>query len=78
MNRELIIDVAFANHCYTKQFIDGDHDPEQIILTEAKNRHRIFCPIRYELSHRLPDLIKVLPNSKVHQTPQQRNYVAAA
>jgi hypothetical protein len=75
IDRDLLVDVIFANHCYTEKFIEGLHQPEQIILTEAKDRHRIFCPTRYELSHCLPDLIKALPKSKVHQTSQQRNYV---
>lgn len=75
IGRELIIDVSFANHCYSEAFIADVHDSEQIILTEAEDRHRIFCPIRYKLSHRLPDLIKALPQRKVHQTPEARNYV---
>ena len=75
IGRELRIEVAFANHCYTEAFIAGVHEPELIILTEAEDRHRIFCPIRYALSHRLPELVKALPQSKVHQTPEQRNYV---
>jgi hypothetical protein len=75
MDRELLIDVSFANHCYTEKFVEGVHKIEQIILTEAKDRHRIFCPIRYELSHQLPALLSALPSSKVHQTSQQRNYV---
>jgi hypothetical protein len=75
IGRELLIDVIFANHCYTEKFIDGVHEIEQIILTEAQDRHRVFCPIRYELSHQLPALIRELPNHKVHQTSQARNYV---
>jgi hypothetical protein len=75
IGRELLIDVDFANHCYTKKFVEGVHEIEQIILTEAEDRHRVFCPIRYELSSQLPDLIRALPNHKVHQTSQARNYV---
>jgi len=75
IGRDLLIDVIFANHCYTEKFVEGFHEIEQIILTEAEDRHRVFCPIRYGLSYRLPDLIKALPKSKVHQTAQLRNYV---
>ena len=75
IGRELLIDVDFANHCYTEKFVEGVHEIEQIILTEAEDRHRVFCPIRYELSHQLPDLITALPSFKVHQTSQTRNYV---
>ncbi|NEW92304.1 hypothetical protein [Rhodopseudomonas sp. BR0M22] len=75
MNRELLIDVGFANHCYTEKFIKGIHSPDQIVVTEARDRHRVFCPVRYKLSFRLPKLIEALPRSKVHQTSQRRNYV---
>lgn len=75
IGRDLVIDVIFANHCYTEKFVDGLHTVEQIILTEAEDRHRVFCPIRYELSHSLPSLIAELPNRRVHQTSQTRNYV---
>lgn len=75
MDRDLRIDVDFANHCYTEKFIQGTHVPDQIVVTEAKDRHRVFCPVRYELSFQLPELIKALPRSKVHQTSQRRNYV---
>jgi hypothetical protein len=75
IGRELKIDVSFANHCYTEKFVQGVHEIEQIILTEAEDRHRVFCPIRYELSYQLPDLISSLPNYRVHQTSQSRNYV---
>jgi hypothetical protein len=75
IGRDLVIDVMFANHCYTEKFNSDVHELEQIILTEAGGRHRIFCPIRYELSLRLPELIKALPKCRVHQTAQLRNYV---
>lgn len=73
--RDLLIDVDFANHCYTKKFVEGFHAVEQILLTEARDRHRVFCPIRYALSKQLPGLIAELPKSRVHQTSQSRNYV---
>lgn len=75
LDRKLVIEVSFANHCYTEKYVEGAHEVEQIILTEAEDRHRIFCPIRYELSKQLPELIKELPSKRVHQTSQQRNYV---
>lgn len=75
IGRDLLIDVDYANHCYTEKFVDGVHTIEQILLTEAEDRHRVFCPIRYALSKQLPDLIKELPKFRVHQTSQARNYV---
>jgi hypothetical protein len=75
IGRSLAIRVTFANHCYTEKYDRGIHRPEQILLTEAPDRHRVFCPVRYGLSHRLPKLVASLPNRKVHQTAQLRNYV---
>jgi hypothetical protein len=76
INRDLSIRAQFVNHhCYTKKYDPTIHDPDEIIVTEAKDRHRVFCPVRYELSRYLPKLIPELPNSKVHQTSQSRNYV---
>ena len=75
LDRELKIRVAFQNHCYTEKFDPRIHTREQICLTEGKDRDRVFCPIRYALSHRLRGLIEALPERKVHQTGQVRNYV---
>jgi hypothetical protein len=74
IGRPLVIRVVFANHCYTKKYDPSAHTPEQIVLTEG-DRHRVFCPIRHGLSHRLPALIVDLPGKRVHQTSQVRNYV---
>lgn len=75
-SRELTIRTQFVNHhCYTTKYDPAVHDPSEIIITEAKDRHRVFCPVRYGLSLYLPKLIPELPNSKVHQTSQSRNYV---
>jgi hypothetical protein len=76
INRDLSIRAQFANHhCYTKAYDPVADDAKEIIATEGKDRHRVFCPARYELSHRLPKLIPELPNKRVHQTSQSRNYV---
>jgi hypothetical protein len=75
IERELMIRVAFKNHCYTEDYDPEKHQRHEILITEAKNRHRVFCPIRYALSHRLPKILAGLPNGKVHQTAQVRNYV---
>ena len=77
IGRDLIIRVAFANHCYTEAFSSAQHQANEIILYDAPDRPRVFCPIRYDLSFKLPVLIKILPQRKVHQTTQVRNYVYA-
>jgi hypothetical protein len=66
----LSIVASFSNHCYTEGYDSDVHDPDQIILTEGKDRHRVFCPDRYELSHQLPTLIADLPNKRVHGTAE--------
>jgi hypothetical protein len=76
IKRDLSIRVQFANHhCYTKKYDPKVHKPEQIIITESKDRHRVFCPDRYKLSHQLRKLISELPTKRVHQTSRSRNYV---
>lgn len=75
IGRNLVIEVDFSNHCYSKKFIEGEHRKEEIIVHEAKGRKRVFCPERHGLSLRLPAIIAELPNCKVHQTRQSRNYI---
>jgi hypothetical protein len=75
IGRDLLIRVDYRNHCFTEAYDTKTHKPEQILFTEATDRHRVFCPIRYSLSHRLPALIAALPTKRVHQTGQLRNYV---
>jgi hypothetical protein len=76
IDRDLSIRAQFVNHhCYTRKYDPAIHDPSEIIIAEAKNRHRVFCPERYKLSRYLPKVLPELPNSKVHQTSQSRNYV---
>jgi hypothetical protein len=76
IGRDLVIQAAFSNHCYTEKFNPSVHSREQIVLYEGgRSRPRVFCQIRHELSFQLPDLLRALPGRKVHQTPEQRNYV---
>jgi hypothetical protein len=76
IERNLSIRTQFANHhCYTKKYDPTVHNSNEIICTEGRDRHRVFCPDRYKLSHSLPKLIPELPTKRVHQTSQSRNYV---
>jgi hypothetical protein len=76
IERDLSIRAQFANHhCYSRKYDPAIHSTEEILFTEAKDRHRVFCPDRYELSRRLPKLLPELPNKRVHQTSQSRNYI---
>jgi hypothetical protein len=75
IGRDLNIRVHFTPHVYTESYDDSIHTPDQIIYSEGKDRHRVFCPIRYKLSLELPELVCDLPKWKVHQTAERRNYV---
>jgi hypothetical protein len=75
IGRDLAIRVVFANHCYTKAFSATEHSADDIVHYDSPERPRVFCQVRYALSHKLPSLIDGLPTRKVHQTTQARNYV---
>lgn len=75
IGRPILIYVHFTPHCYTKSFDPDQHDGSEILCSDSPERHRVFCPIRYELSPRLPDLIDNIVTARVHQTSVQRNYV---
>jgi hypothetical protein len=75
IGRELVISVDFRNHCYTEDFDPEKHSRDQIILYDAPDRPRVFCPVRFGLSHRLPALVDGISSQKVQQTAELRNYV---
>jgi len=75
IGRDISIRVQFSNHCYTKSCDPELHEQHEIVATDGKDRHRVFCPNRYELSHGLRELIQELPTKKVHQTSKARNYL---
>ena len=78
IGRDLVINVTFRNHCYTEKFQPGIHTREQIVLYDSPSRPRVFCPVRYGLSTNLREIAAELPNKRVHQTTQVRNYVYVA
>ncbi|WP_242077104.1 hypothetical protein [Brevundimonas diminuta] len=71
--RAIRIGVRFSNHCFTEKWDAVVHAGQPVIL-DGGNRARVFCPVRFELSQGLPDLVRGLPNGHVHQTPEA-NYV---
>lgn len=77
IKRDLLIRVIFTKHCYTEAFDAERHTKEQIILFDAPDRARVFCPTRYGLSLGLPDIMANLHTKKVNQTAERRNYVYA-
>jgi hypothetical protein len=79
IQRPLRINVRFTNHCYSEAFHPDIHAPDALVIRDGVRR-RTFCLDRYNLSHRLPGLIRNLanPNARVHQTASRRNWMYAA
>lgn len=75
IGRDLVIAVTFSNHCYTMAFDEERHGTEEIVVYDAGSRPRVFCTVRHGLSSQLPALVASLPDRKVFQTAEQRNYV---
>jgi hypothetical protein len=73
IGRDLRIDVMFTNHCFTVAFDEGVHEDAVRIMDHKQAR--AFDQQRYEHSRLLPAIVNALPDSKVHQTPEFRNYV---
>lgn len=64
--------VNFSCHCFTQELDDQIHTPDYHYVHE--NERRAFCPVRYELSRGLPDIIREIGNKRVYFT-WERNYV---
>lgn len=73
LNRGLVADVKFSNHCFSEAFVAGTHDQSWLVMDG--NRERAFCWKRYELSKRLPEMVSALPDAAVWVTTWERNYV---
>jgi hypothetical protein len=73
----LRVHVRFTTHCFTKKYDPETHPEGTPIINDANGRPRSFCPVRYGLSLRLPDLIKALnhPKASVRQTAEERNWL---
>jgi hypothetical protein len=70
---ELHINVRFSVHCFTVGAGGDPVDPTLLIMDYKTPR--LFDQRRYDLSKNLPGIIRALPMVKVHQTPENRNYV---
>lgn len=74
--RPLTTNVRFTNHCFSERFDVNRHLPDEPEIMDGIRR-RAFCPIRYSLSFRLPELVRGLSDNraKVHQTSAIRNWM---
>lgn len=72
--------MTFTNHCFSEKYKPNDAAQEsnesKVIVPDHANRLRIFCEIRYRLSHGLPAAIASLnePRMKVSETAAERNW----
>ena len=64
------VHVTYSNHVFTEKFDNNIHSTNNLVY-----RDRAFNNNRYELSKQLFSLVKNLPNVKVYQTWEKRNYV---
>jgi len=77
--RPLRINVRFTNHCFSEAFDPTRHPVDEPVISDGRRR-RAFCPDRYDLSLRLPTLMRGLADSttRVHETAARRNWMYAA
>ena len=77
--RPLRINVRFTNHCFSEAFDPTKHPGDEPVVQDGQRR-RAFCPDRYNLSQRLPALIRGLadPATRVYETAARRNWMYAA
>lgn len=73
--KTLSIHVTFSTHCFSESLSDNPNS-EHVVIDNTKDKERVFCPIRYELSKTLPNLIKSLNEEsvKVWETAARRNW----
>ncbi|RXN85276.1 hypothetical protein C7R54_22555 [Achromobacter aloeverae] len=73
--RNLRVHVTYSNHCYTKKY-DPVATTGWPTLLDARRQMRVFCPVRYRLSHGLPAHIAALnnPGVRVWETARERNW----
>lgn len=74
-NKTLIAHVTFSNHCFSR-CLDDNECLEGLLSIPSDYKARVFCETRYNLSFKLPEIIKELnnPSVKVFQTASRRNW----
>lgn len=74
--RVLRVHVTFSTHCFSVAYVKATHPAGDTVIDQDSPRPRTFCPIRYQLSFALPQLIQSLNNAKasVFQCSKRRNW----
>jgi hypothetical protein len=77
VGKRLRIHVRFMSHCFTEKYDVARHPTGEPIIHDTAGRPRSFCPIRYRISARLPEIIAALnhPRATVIQTARERNWL---
>lgn len=57
-SREVQISVGFAMHCFSKALVEGDDEAN---IYSDDREQRTFCQERYDLSWKLPQIVRALP-----------------
>lgn len=75
-NRQLRINVRFSNHCFSYSPTNEEERKAPYQLFDHNEKERVFCPVRYKLSLKLPNIVRSLNNQrcKVYQTAAKRNF----
>lgn len=61
--------VTFDDHTFTRKVTPED-SPAHLCF-----KNRVFCPVRYQLSHGLRDIVETFPNVRVYETWERGGYV---
>ncbi len=56
--KNLRVNVRFSNHCFTHSPVLEEAYSPNFLLPDYAGRESFFCPIRYNLSHSLEELVK--------------------
>ena len=60
------VEVHFSLHCFSRRL--GDEPYDKSLIYPGVSEVRLFDLYRYELSRRLPDILRGLPNRQIRQT----------
>ena len=63
------VSVTFDEHTFTREIIP--EDPAEYLCF----KNRVFCPVRYGLSHKLRGVIETFPHARVYETWERSGYV---
>jgi hypothetical protein len=75
LGKLLRVAVTFSTHCFSETRGKIPHPDGDTVIDHDTAKPRTFCPIRYELSKQLPDIVRGLETKTITLTSFQRNWV---